>query len=147
MSEPGPENEAPNPHGESVRKLADAMLRTGLPTGLVTVAVAAVLATVLVGLPGLFGALVGGAIGLALSLLTIGSMRLTADFPPEVVMGVAMGGFVFKLVALLIAAVTLKNVDALHTYSLGLTLLASIFVWAGAEVFAFRRTPIPTIVP
>lgn len=136
----------PKTHGDSVRLLATAMLRYGLPIGLAVIVVAAVIAVSVVGMPGLWGALVGGAIGLFLSLLTILLMRQSADFPPMVVMAVAMGGFVVKLVVLLLMVVALRDVTALHTYSLGLTLLASIIAWAAAEVVAFRRTQIPTLI-
>lgn len=136
----------PKTHGDSVRALAAAMLRYGLPTGVVVIVVGAVIAVIVVGMPGLWGALVGGAIGLFLSLLTILLMRQSADLPPMVVMAVAMGGFVVKMVVLLLMVVALKDVQVLHTYALGLTLLASIIAWAAAEVVAFRRTTIPTLI-
>jgi ATP synthase protein I len=135
-----------NPHAASVRKLAAAMLRTAwLPT-LIAVAACAVLAVSIVGLPGLWGALVGGAIGIGISVLTIVLMRLSAELPPMVVMAVAMAGYVAKLLVLLVVIVTLKGVGDLHPYALGLTMLASLFVWIAAEVVAFRRTDIPTII-
>lgn len=138
--------EETNPHAESVRKLAAAMLRTAwLPT-VIAVAACAVLAASIVGLAGLWGALVGGGIAIGISVLTIVLMRLSADLPPALVMAVAMGGYVAKLLVLLVMIITLKGVTALHPYSLGLTMLTSLFVWIAAEVVAFRRTPIPTLV-
>lgn len=139
--------EPENPHGAIVRTLADTMLRTALPVTVVTIAVAAVVATVLNGTPGLWGALVGGVVALASSLATFVMMKQSADLPVMFVMAVALGGYVFKILALLLVMMLLREVDAFHTLSLALTVLAAVMMWAGAEVVAFKRTKIPTIIP
>lgn len=139
-------DDAVDPQAESVRKLARAMLRTALLPGLLAVAVAAAIATVAVGSAGLSGALIGGVVAFASSLLTIVLMRWSAGLPAQVVMAVAMGGYLLKLLALLVVLVMLRDIESVHTMSLGLTMLATIFVWAGAEVVAFKRTPIPTLI-
>lgn len=138
--------QTPNPHGESVRKLARAMLRTAVWPGVITVVLAAAVATVFEGTPGLFGALVGGAVAFGSSLLTIVMMRESADLPVMMVMTIALGGYVFKILVLLIVMILLRGVDGLHTMSLALTVLATVMVWAGAELVAFKRTKIPTII-
>ncbi len=135
-----------NPHAESVRKLANAMLRTAIWPGLITVALAAAVATAVAGTAGLFGALVGGAVAFGSSLLTIVMMRQSADLPVMMVMSVALGGYVFKILALLIVMILLRGVDGLHVMSLALTVLAPVLVWAGAELVAFKKTKIPTII-
>lgn len=135
-----------NPHAESVRTLAASMLRTALWPGLATVAVAAVVATVFVGTTGLWGALVGGAIAFGSSLLTIVMMRQSADLPVMMVMAIALGGYVFKILVLLIVMILLRGADAIHPMSLALTVLATVMVWAAAELVAFKRTKIPTII-
>jgi ATP synthase protein I len=136
----------PNPHAKSVLTLADAMLRTALVPGLVTVAIGAVAATVLVGADGLFGALVGGAVAFASSLMTLFLMRWSAGLPVMMVMGVALGGFALKMIVLLGVMIAFRGVDALHPLSLALTFLATVLVWAGAEAVAFKRTKIPTVI-
>ncbi len=138
--------EVENPHAESVRKLAGAMLRTAISPGLITVVAAAVIATVFAGTAGLLGALVGGAVAFASSLLTIVMMRESADLPVMMVMAIALGGYVFKILALLIVMILLRGVEGLHTMSLALTVLVTVMVWAGAELVAFKKTKIPTIV-
>lgn len=135
-----------NPHAQSVRTLADAMLRTSIVPGLVTVAAAVVVATVVAGTPGLLGAAVGGVIAFASSLFTILMMKQSADLPVMMVMAIALGGYVFKLLVLLIAMILLRGVEAIHPMSLALTVLATVMVWAGAELVAFKRTKIPTII-
>ena len=136
-----------NPHAQSVLKLADAMFRGALWPGIATVVVGAVVATVWVGLPGLFGAVVGGAVAFGSSLVTLWMMRKTAAMEPMAVMAVALGGYILKVLVLLGVMMLLRNVPGLHTKALAFTMLAVIVVWAAAEFLAFRRTKIPTIVP
>lgn len=138
--------EQPESQAGSVRILATAILRTALLPTVAVVVAGVVLAVLLVGSPGLWGALIGGAIALASSLLTVLMMKQSADLPVQVVMAIAMGGYVFKILALMIVAVLLKDVAWLHRLSLALTLLAAVLVWAGAEIVAFRRTKIPTLI-
>jgi ATP synthase protein I len=139
-------DDAANPHAQSVLTLASAIVRTALVPVLATIAVGAVAAAMLAGSAGLYGALVGGGVALASSLATILMMRYSAGFPPMFVMAVALGGFALKMFVLLGTMMALRTVDALHPMSLALTFLAAILVWVAAEVFAFRRTKIPTVI-
>ncbi|MDI2028709.1 hypothetical protein QFW96_08810 [Saccharopolyspora sp. TS4A08] len=136
-----------NPHAEVVRRLASAMLRTAVWPGAATVVVGAIVATVLVGVPGLVGALIGGVVAFGSSLLTIWLMRFSGGMNPQFVMVVALGGYVGKMLVLLVVMTLLGGVDAIHRESLAFTMLATVMVWAGAEVVAFKRTRIPTIIP
>ncbi|WP_158893077.1 hypothetical protein [Amycolatopsis anabasis] len=136
-----------NPHAQAVLKLADAMLRATLIVGLGTIAVAAVVATIWVGLPGLLGALVGGAVAFASSLATIGMMRFCAAMDPMFVMMVALASYVVKVLILLGVMTLLRGVDALHPYALAITMLAAFVFTAAGEVRAFKQTKIPTIIP
>ncbi|GAA0515675.1 hypothetical protein GCM10011581_47120 [Saccharopolyspora subtropica] len=145
---PGQQQAEPeNPHAETVRRLASAMLRTAVWPGLVTVVLGAVVATVLVGLPGLVGALVGGAVAFGSSLLTIWLMRFTGGMNPQFVMVAALGGYVGKMLVLLVVMTVLGGIELVHREATAFTMLATVLVWAGAEVVAFKRTRIPTIVP
>lgn len=141
------QSEKTNPHAQQVLKLADAMLRTALWPAIAVVVVGAVVATVLVGTEGLLGALVGGVVAFASSLATLFMMRKSSAMEPMAVMAVALIGYVFKIVVIFGVMTLLRGVDALHTLSLALTMMAVILVWAGAEMVAFKRTKIPTIIP
>ncbi|MFC4004867.1 hypothetical protein ACFS2C_23680 [Prauserella oleivorans] len=123
------------------------MLRTALWPAIAVVVVGAVVATVLVGTEGLLGALVGGVVAFASSLATLFMMRKSSAMEPMAVMAVALIGYVFKIVVIFGVMTLLRGVDALHTLSLALTMMAVILVWAGAEMVAFKRTKIPTIIP
>lgn len=136
-----------NPHAQSVLKLADAMYRGALWPGVATVVIGAAVSLIVVGLPGLFGAIVGGVIAFGSSLATLWMMRKTAAMDPMAVMAVALGGYIFKILVLLGVMTLLRNVGFLHSKALAFTMLAVIVVWAAAEFLAFRRTKIPTIIP
>jgi ATP synthase protein I len=139
--------EQDNPHARSVRKLADAMLRATLWPALACVVLGAIVATWWVGVPGLLGSLLGGAGAFASSLATIGLMRMTSGMPPVAVMAVALGGYLGKMLLLLLVMMLLSGVQAIHVQALAFTMLATILVCACAEVRGFQKTKIPTIVP
>lgn len=141
------DGEAANPHAATVRSLADAMLRTAVWPGAVVVLLGVLVSGSLAGLPGVFGALIGGAVAFGSSLLTIFLMRWTGGMNPMFVMVVALGGYVGKMLVLLVVMTLLGSVSGIHAHALAFTMLATIMVWAGAEVVAFRRTKVPTIVP
>lgn len=136
-----------DPHARALRTLAEAMFRYALWPSIATVVVGVVIFGILKGTPGALGALVGGALACASSLLTLFLMRKSAAHGPHIGMAASLGGFVAKLFILLLVMTALRDVDALHRISLGLTMVAVVLVAAGAEALAFRRTKLPTIIP
>lgn len=136
----------PRTHAESVLKLARAMLRYALWPALATVVAGITVGTLVAGFEGTLGALVGGIVAFASSLATLWLMRRTAAMNPMLVMAAALGGFVGKMLILLVVMMLLGNVDVLHTESLAYTMLAVVVVWAAADAVAFRRTKIPTLI-
>lgn len=139
--------EEPNPHAESVLKLAAAMSRATWWSVTPTVLVGMLVAGLLLGVPGVLGALVGGAVAGLSSLATLVLMRKTAALNPYFVMAAALGGFAGKMIILLVVMTLLRDVDGLDPKALAFTMLAAILVAAAAEMVAFRRTKIPTIIP
>jgi ATP synthase protein I len=137
----------PETHGEVVLKLADAQLRYQVRLVLPVLAVAVVLATVLAGPHGLWGSLVGAAVAVASSAFTMWLMRISAHQGPHLVMAAALGGFVGKMVILLIVLTLLGDVTVLHRNSLAFTMLAGVIVAAVADAVAFKKTKLPTIIP
>ena len=137
---------AANPHAAAVVRLADAMFRGTIWWLVATTAVGMVAAGVALGTPGVLGALVGGAVATASSLATLLLMRKTAHLGPHFVMAAALGGFMGKMLVLLGVMIALRGATALHPKALAFTMLAAILVAAAAEVAAFRRTKIPTII-
>ncbi|TCP54813.1 hypothetical protein EV191_10221 [Tamaricihabitans halophyticus] len=138
---------APRTHAESVLALAQAMRRYAMIPGAVVAALAVVVFGVVLGQPGLFGALIGGVVGFGSSLGTLWLMRKSAAAHPYMAMAVALGGFVGKLILLLLVMMALREVTGIDHIALSMTMLLTVMVWAGAELVAFRKTKIPTIIP
>jgi ATP synthase protein I len=136
----------PRTHAEAVTKLADAMLRYALWPAVATVVVGIVIASLLYGARGGVAALVGGIVAFGSSLATWWLMRRTAGMNPMMVMAGALGGFVGKMIVLLLVLMVLREISWLHTRSLAYTMLAVVIVWAAMDTVAFRRTKLPTLI-
>ena len=142
----GIRTDLPRTHGEAVTRLADAMLRYAIWPALVTMVIGIVVASVMFGARGGVAALVGGAVACASSLATWWLMRKTAALNPMMVMTGALGGFVGKMIILLLVLMVLREITWLHTKSLAFTMLAVVVVWAAMDTVAFRRTKLPTLI-
>lgn len=142
----GIDMDQPRTHGETVTRLADAMLRHALWPAVATAVAGIVVASVLVGPRGGVAALVGGVVAFASSLATWWLMRKTAKLNPMMVMTGALGGFVGKMIILLLVLTVLREITWLHTRSLAYTMLAVVIVWAVMDTVAFRRTKLPTLI-
>ncbi|HVK19832.1 MAG TPA: hypothetical protein VM677_00565 [Actinokineospora sp.] len=141
------ENAQPDPHARALRTLATAMFRYALWPSLASVVLGVVIFGILHGTKGALGALVGGSIACASSLLTLWLMRKTAGAGAHIAMAASLGGFVGKMLVLLLVMTALRDVAALHRLSLAITMIVVVVVAAGAEALAFRRTKLPTIIP
>jgi len=142
----GIDTDQPRSHAESVTKLADAMLRYALWPAVATAVVGIVVASVLYGANGGVAALVGGLVAFGSSIATWWLMRKTAALNPMMVMTGALGGFIGKMIVLLLVLMVLREISWLHTKSLAYTMLAVVIVWAAMDTVAFRRTKIPTLI-
>jgi ATP synthase protein I len=142
----GIQTDLPKTHGEAVTRLADAMLRYAIWPAVVTAVIGIVVASVMFGARGGVAALVGALVAVASSLGTWLLMRKTADKNPMMVMTGALGGFIGKMIILLLVLMVLREITWLHTKSLAFTMLAVVIVWAAMDTVAFRRTKLPTLI-
>jgi len=122
------------------------MLRHALWPAVATAVAGIVLASVLFGVRGGVSALVGAAVAFASSLATWWLMRRTAALNPVMVMAGALGGFVGKMILLLLVLMVLREISWFHIRSLAYTMLAVVIVWAVMDTVAFRRTKLPTLI-
>ncbi|MGM1061784.1 hypothetical protein [Saccharothrix sp. Mg75] len=134
-------------HEVVVRRLAGEMFRGAVWAALGTVAVCAVVATVVAGVPGLVAALIGGAVALLSSVATLVVMRKTASLPVQFIMVAALGGFLGKLIVLIVVMVLLRQFPVLHTNSLALTMAATIVVATFMEARASKRSRSQMVIP
>jgi ATP synthase protein I len=142
----GIRTDLPRTHGEAVTRLADAMLRYALWPAVATAVAGIVVASVLFGVRGGVSALVGAVVAFASSLATWWLMRKTAALNPMLVMAGALGGFVGKMILLLLVLMVLREISWFHVQSLAYTMLAVVIVWAAMDTVAFRRTKLPTLI-
>jgi ATP synthase protein I len=145
-SDLGIQTDLPKTHGEAVTRLADAMLRYAIWPAVATVVAGIVVASVLHGVQGGVSALIGGIVAFGSSMATWWLMRKTADKNPMMVMTGALGGFIGKMIILLLVLMVLREITWLHTESLAYTMLAVVIVWAAMDTVAFRRTKLPTLI-
>lgn len=147
MSEEFQVEDLPRTHEEALQRLAAAMLRWQVRVMVPALVVCVVLFTVLNGSAGLLGSAVGAVAAVASSLFTFWLMRVSAKHGPHAGLAAALGGFIGKMIILLVVFTPLRDVPAVHAYSLAITMLAGILTAAGADMIAFRRTKLPTIIP
>ncbi|WP_229787567.1 hypothetical protein [Actinokineospora fastidiosa] len=127
--------------------LAAAMFRYSIWPSLGVGVVGVVVFGLINGMPGVLGAAIGAALAIGSSMLTLFLMRKSAGAGPHIGMAASLGGFILKLLLLLLIMAALKDVEALHRESLGITMVAVVVVAAAADAMAFRATKLPTIIP
>jgi ATP synthase protein I len=136
-----------DPHAAMVRKLADAMLRGAIWWGVGVAAIGMIFFGIVYGLPGVLGALVGGAVAVTSGILTLLLMRSTSRVPVQMIMGIALLGFIGKTALMLVVMLSLKNVALLHPKALAYTMLVTLVVWTAAETRAYAKQKLPTVIP
>lgn len=142
----GISTDLPRTHGEAVTRLADAMFRYAVWPGVAVSVLGVVLFGVLYGVEGAVSALIGAVVASGSSVGTWWLMRKTAALNPMMVMTGALGGFVGKMIILLLVMMGLREVPFVHARALAYTMLAVVIVWAVMDTVAFRRTKLPTLI-
>lgn len=88
------------------------------------------------GLPGIWGVLVGAAIGGGFVLFTALSVLLTANTTPANTMAVVLGGWLLKVIVLVMVLLVIRDMDFYDTLALFVTVMLALFATLGTEVWA-----------
>lgn len=88
------------------------------------------------GLPGIWGVLVGAAIGGGFVLFTALSVLLTANTTPVNTMAVVLGGWLLKVIVLVMVLLVIRDMDFYDTLALFVTVMLALFATLGTEVWA-----------
>ena len=88
------------------------------------------------GLPGIWGVLVGAAIGGGFVLFTALSVLLTANTTPVNTMAVVLGGWLLKVIVLVMVLLVIRDMDFYDTVALFVTVMLALFATLGTEVWA-----------
>lgn len=91
-------------------------------------------------LPGIWGVLIGAAIGGGFVLLTVISVLATANTTPSTTMAVVLGSWMLKLVVLIAVLFVLRGMDFYDTAALGVTVILALIVVLGSEVWGIMTT-------
>lgn len=127
----------------------DAPLRAALRYGIaglaVLVVVSAILSSIIAGLPGLWGALIGSALGGAFILTTAASVLFSAKIESGLQGLVLLGSWVGKLLLAVIVVAVLQNYDFYSRGALFLTVVGALLIVLGAETYGLLRQRVPTV--
>ncbi|WP_216917207.1 hypothetical protein [Nocardia noduli] len=127
----------------------DAPLRAALRYGLIGLAVLIVLsvaiATATAGVEGLWGALLGAAIGGGFILTTAAVILFGAKLPPSTAGLVMLVSWVGKVLVVLIVVGVLNNFDFYNRTALFLTVIGALLIVLGAETYGVLRQKVPYV--
>ena len=91
-------------------------------------------------LPGIWGVLIGAAIGGGFVLLTVASVLATSGTSPSTTMAVVLGSWLVKLIILILALMWLRTMDFYDTAALGVTVILALIVVLATEVWGVMTT-------
>jgi ATP synthase protein I len=120
--------------------------RSAAITGVVAAACVAVCAA-LGGAKGLYGSLIGIAIVTAFFGISVLVVGRAARISPQVMMAAALGSYIVKIIAFMVAVILLGKSTAFNGRMLGFTALACILAWGAAEVVTTIRLKVLYVDP
>ncbi|MFF2088490.1 hypothetical protein ACFVVM_32305 [Nocardia sp. NPDC058176] len=128
---------------------SDAPLRAALRYGLIGLGVLVVasvaIATLVAGMPGLWGALLGAAIGGGFILTTVVSVLLGAKLPPQMAGMVLLVSWVAKLLVVLVIVAVLNQFDFYSRPALFFTVVGALLIVLGAETYGVVSQKVPYV--
>lgn len=110
-------------------------IRYGLLGLLVLAVVGSIVSVLAAGLPGLWGALIGAAIGGGFILITAVSVLVTAKLPPTTAMAVLLGSWLLKMAVALIVLGLLNPLEFYNRIALVVVMACALVLVLGAETW------------
>jgi ATP synthase protein I len=121
--------------------------RRSAATAAVAAVIMAVLFAVLGGSKGLIGALIGVAVVAVFFAISVIAVGRAARVSPQAMMATAVGTYLGKIVLLLIFVGEFQNTTAFNPKAFGLTALACILAYTGAQVMWSMRLKMLYVEP
>ncbi|MFJ1460199.1 hypothetical protein [Nocardia sp. N2S4-5] len=122
-----------------------AALRYGIAGLIALVVLSAVLGSIFAGLPGLWGALIGSAIGGFFILTTAALVLFSAKLESGVQGMVMLASWVGKLLVVMIVVAVLKQFEFYSPGTLFLTVVGALLIVLGAETYGLLRQRVPVV--
>lgn len=91
-------------------------------------------------LPGIWGVLLGAALGGGFVLLTAASVLLTSSTTPSTTMAVVLGSWLLKIIVLILALLWLRTMDFYDTAAFVTTVIIALVVVLASEVWGVVTT-------
>lgn len=134
---------APNPQNAGLRTA----VRLGGLALVVLAVISAVVWTLVDSVPGLWGALMGAAIGGAFVLTTAVVVMLTARSAPQTTAAVLLGTWLLKLVVAIAVVAVIERFDFYSRPAFAVTIIAALIVVLAAETWGILKTRTPYVEP
>lgn len=109
--------------------------------------VSAVVWTLVDGMPGLWGALMGAALGGAFVLITAIVVIATAGAAPQTTAAVLLGTWLLKLIVAIGVVAVIDRFDFYSRPAFAVTIIAALVVVLAAETWGILKTKTPYIEP
>ncbi|MEE2033126.1 hypothetical protein Q8814_13555 [Rhodococcus sp. CC-R104] len=130
-----PESNPPMPALPDSAAPMRAAVRYGILGLLALTVVASVIGVLVAGTPGLWGALLGAAVGGGFILFTALGVLLTAKLPAMTAGAVLLGTWLLKLILAIVVMVLLKPLDFYSKGALVLTIVFALIIVLGSETY------------
>lgn len=112
-----------------------AAVRYGVLGLLVLAVTASIVAVLVAGTPGLWGALIGAAVGGGFILFTALGVLLTAKLPAMTAGAVLLGTWLLKLILVIVVMGSIDSLDFYNRNALVLTIVMALVIVLGAETY------------
>lgn len=111
------------------------------------VVISAVVWTLVDGTPGLWGALMGAALGGAFVLITAIVVIATAGAAPQTTAAVLLGTWLLKLIVAIVVVAVIDRFDFYSRPAFAVTIIAALVVVLAAETWGILKTRTPYVEP
>ncbi len=107
--------------------------------------ICSIIGSLVVGIDGLWTALIGAAIALVFTSLTVLSVLFGARLPLGGFYGLVLGGWLLKIVLFALLMAALQRMDFIHGPTLFFAIVLSVLGGLGIDSWVVLRSRIPTI--
>lgn len=121
------------------------ILRRLVVLTVVVTALAVVVGIVISGTAGLWGALVGGGVGVIFCLTTVASMILSEGRSPQFLALAVLGGWVVKMIVIIAILAVIRDLDFYDRYVLAGTLGTLVITAIVVEMVSITRARVPYV--
>nr|WP_120491351.1 hypothetical protein [Corynebacterium lactis] len=99
------------------------------------------------GMPGVWGVVLGAAIGGSFVLLTVAGVLFTAKTSPSTTLAVVLGGWLLKIVVLIAVLLIIRNLEFYDHLTFFITVVLALVVTLGAEVWGMSQSNLTYVQP